>query len=340
MSTTFQIGVTRDFLNPQGEIGFGDIGLSLLEAPGVAWEFLAENERELTTEQVRKYDALLVLGPKVTAATLEGADRLTVVARFGVGFDNVDTAACTAAGVAVTITPDGVRRPVAVAALTLLLACAHKLVLKDWLTRSGRWSEKLNHMGCGVTGRTLGVIGLGNIGREIMRLVEPLQMRRLAYDPYPGAPLADVALTSLEDLLRQSDFVIVACALTPQTHRLLDASRLALMQPSAFLINVARGPIVDQAALTEALANGRLAGAGLDVFEQEPIDPADPLLKLDNVILSPHAICWTDECFRGIGQSACRGLLEAAAGRPPDHVVNREVLSSERFLARLARFRR
>jgi phosphoglycerate dehydrogenase-like enzyme len=337
MNAPFRVGITRDFLKADGTLGFGDIGLDVFQ--GVAdleWEFLAENTRELAPGQVRGYDALLVLAPRVTADTLRGADRLAVVARFGVGYDSVDVPACTEADVALTITPDGVRRPVAVSALTLLLACAHKLLIKDRLTRAGRWAEKLVHMGTGLTGRTLGVIGLGNTGREVFRLAAPLDMHHLGHDPFvqevPG-----VERVGLEELLARADFVCICCNLTKETHHLLDADRLVLMKPTAYLINVARGPIVDQQALTIALREGRFAGAGLDVFEQEPIDPDDPLLKLDNVIVAPHALCWTDELFRGNGRSACAGIVEAARGREPPNVVNREVLARPGFRAKLQR---
>jgi len=337
----FHVGVTRDFLRADGSIAFGDIGLSQLDAAGVAWEFLPENASELTREHAERYDALLVLAPRVTAATLAGDCRLAVVARFGVGYDNVDVAACTRAGVALTITPDGVRRPVAVAVLTFVLALSHKLLIKDQLTRAGKWSEKLDHMGMGLTGRTLGVIGLGNIGREVFRLAAPLQMRHLAADPVISAADAAAAgaqLVEIDTLLRESDFVVVCCALTESTRRLINSQRLALMQPTAYLINVARGPIVDQAALTAALSERRIAGAGLDVFEQEPINPSDPLLALDNVILAPHALCWTDECFAGIGRASVTSILDVAAGRVPKNVVNREVIETPAFQQKLRRF--
>jgi D-3-phosphoglycerate dehydrogenase len=339
MAEKFRVGVTRDFLKPDGSLGFGDIGLGLLDhGPGIAWEFLAENTRELAARQVQGYDALLVLAPEITAATLVGADRLSIIARFGVGYDNVDVAACTERGVMLTITPDGVRRPVAAAVLTLLLALSHKLLVKDHLTREGRWAEKLAYMGQGVTGRTLGVIGLGNIGREVFRLAHPFGMRHLAYDPYvtpEAAELPGVERVDLSTLLRTADYVAICCALTPETRHLIDTGRLAQMKETAYLINVARGPIVDQQALTAALREGRIAGAGLDVFEEEPIDPRDPLLALENVILAPHAICWTDECFLGNGRSACASILQVAAGRIPAHVVNRDVLDHPRLQERL-----
>ncbi|MEX2142002.1 MAG: NAD(P)-dependent oxidoreductase [Pirellulales bacterium] len=335
MPERFQIGVTRDFLKPDDSLGFGDIGLSLLDAdPNVAWSFLPVNEPVLRPELITPYDGLLVLAPQVSAATLEGADRLRIVARFGVGYDNVDVEACTRHGVALTITPDGVRRPVAVAVMTFLLALSHKLLIKDRLTREGRWAEKLDYMGQGVTGRTLGIVGLGNIGREVLRLATPFELRRLAFDPHVSTESVrglNVDLVSLEDLLRESDYVAICCALTPETRHLINAPRLRLMKPTSYLINVARGPVVDQQALTQMLQEHAIAGAGLDVFEQEPIDPADPLLKLDNVIVAPHGVCWTDECFLNIGKNACQSLLDVAAGRRPKHVVNSAAFDHPRW---------
>ncbi len=342
MQKSFRLGITRDFLKPDGSLGFGDIGLDVLTADShIEREFLPDYGPELPAEVASQFDALLVLAPKISAATLDGCQRLAIVARFGVGYDNVDVAACTRNNVLLTITPSGVRRPVAVSALTLMLALSHKLLAKDRLTREGRWHEKLNEMGIGLTGRTLGLIGLGNIGREILRVVAPLEMRSVAFDPFvtpEAARASGVELLSLDALLEQSDFVCVCCALTPETHHLLNRERLARMKSSAFLINVARGPIVDQLALTEVLRERRIAGAALDVFEKEPIDTDDPLLQLDNVILSPHAICWTDELFRGTGQAACRSILGVASGRVPQDVVNREVLTQEALKQKLARF--
>ena len=345
MSEPFRVGLTRDFLKPDGTIGFGDIGLRLLdEAPGIEWEFLAEKTRELRPDQVHDYDALIVLGPRITAETLAGqgiADRLALLARFGVGYDSVDVDACTANGVILTITPDGVRRPVAVAIMTYLLALATRLFQKDRLTREGRWNDKLDEMGMGLTGRTFGMVGVGNIGRDFLALARPFEMRHLAFDPYVTPEQAaglGVELVDLETLLRRSDFVSISCPLTPETYHLIDAGRLALMKPTAYLINTARGPIVDEAALTEALRERRIAGAGLDVFEQEPVNPDNPILKLDNVIVAPHGLAWTDECFLGNGRSACQSILDVAAGRVPRNVVNRAALESPRFQEKLQRY--
>lgn len=343
MTDPFRVGLTRDFLAPDGAIGWGDIGLDALDAaPNLTWDFVDSRAGDLPADAVAGYDALIVLTPRVTAETVAGADRLRLVARFGVGYDNVDVDACTAAGVLVTITPDGVRRPVAIAALTMMLALLHRVRDKDTLVRSGRWDDKLAHMGVSPTGRVLGLLGWGNIGQEVSRVCAPLGMRQLASDPYADpdvAAAAGVELVDLDRLFADADVVIVTCALTPQTRHLVDAARLARMKPSGFLVNVARGPIVDQDALTAALAEHRIAGAALDVFETEPIDPADPLLAQDGLLLAPHALAWTDELALGNGGSACRAVLDVAAGRLPAHPVNPAAVDHPR-LSRVVRHAR
>ncbi|MGH2531287.1 MAG: NAD(P)-dependent oxidoreductase [Thermomicrobiales bacterium] len=343
MSELFRVGMSRDFLTPTGEVGWGEIGLGMLDAaPGVTWEFLAEPTRELAPEHIAEYDAVGVLGPRVTERSLAGAERLAVVARFGVGYDTIDVDACTRHGVAVTNTPDGVRRPMASATLTFVLALSHRLFDKDRLTRTGGWADKLAFMGYGLTGKTVGMIGFGNVGREVARLLAPFDVRRIACDPYVAADVAvshGVEFVDLETLLREADFVVTLCNLTSETHRLLNAERIALIKPTAFLVSMARGPIVDQAALTEALRERRIRGAALDVFDPEPVDPADPILTLDNVILAPHALCWTDEMARGVGRSVMESILAVAAGEPPRFIVNRAVLDSPRFQEKLARLR-
>jgi len=334
----FQVGLTRDFMAADGSVAMGDIGLDLMVGvDGVEWAFLADDTRELTVDQIDGYDALMVLGPRVPAAAVAGATRLAVLARFGVGYDNVDVAACTRNGIAVTITPDGVRRPMAQAILTFILALSGRLLQKDRLTRSGAWAQRLDYMGVGLTGRVLGSLGVGNIGRELFKLAAPLEMRHIAHDPYAQSDAAPgVELVDLTTLFREADFVVVNCPLTAATRGLVNAERLGLMKPSAFLISTARGPIVDQVALTDALRADRIAGAALDVFEQEPVDPNDPILQLDNVIVTPHALCWTDECFSGNGRSALGGILEVAAGRTPPNVVNPDVLASDMFQGKMA----
>lgn len=347
MHKTFKVGLTRDFHEPDAPVngshalpGFGDIGLGMLdEVKGVEWEFLTDDAEELSGAQILGYDALLVLAPRITERTLQETNRLQIIARFGVGYDNIDVEACTRNGVLLTITPDGVRRPVAAGAITLLLALTSKLIAKDRLTHHGRWRERADYMGEGVTGKTLGVVGLGNIGREVLRLAAPLGMRHLAYDPHvdPSSTSGlNVRMVNLDSLLSKADYVIICCALLPETRGLINSSSIELLKHSAYLINVARGPIVDQQALTLALQERRLRGAALDVFEHEPIDPEDPLLKLENVIATPHAIAWTDECFSGIGRQAFQSILDVASGKAPKNIVNPKVLNNSVLRSRLS----
>jgi len=326
----FKVGITRDTLRADGTSIFDKEATQLLERAGLQWEFIADDVKELTAAHGGQYDALCVLNPKVPAAVVSGPDRrVKIVARMGVGYDAVDTAACTAHGVIVTNAPDGVRRPVAVTIVLLILALSHKLLTKDALTRTGRWAETTKHMGVGVTGRTVGSIGVGNIGGEAYRLMAPFDMRHLAYDPYmkpDEAAALRVTLTDKDTVLRESDFVFINTPLTPETRGLIGERELGLMKRTAYLINTARGPIVQEKPLYEALSERRIAGAALDVFEQEPIAPDNPLLKLDNVIVTPHSICWTDEFFRNNAESAFRSIVAVSRGETPTFVVNRDVL--------------
>ena len=189
----------------------------------------------------------------------------------------------------VTLTPQAVARPVASSVIALMLAFAHRLVARDRNTRAGRWADRWDDPGFGLTGRTLGVVGLGNIGRELLRLAAPWNMRHLAFAPRPRHELyagLDVELVPLDALLAQSDFVALCCPLNDTTRGMIDARALALMKPDAILVNTARGEIVDESALVDALRSRRIAGAGLDVFAQEPPPDDHPLFALDNLVLA------------------------------------------------------
>jgi phosphoglycerate dehydrogenase-like enzyme len=326
----FRVGITRDTLRADGTSIFDKEALQILEAAGLQWEFIPEDVKELTAAHGATYDALCVLNPKVPAAVVSGPGRrVKIVARMGVGYDAVDVAACTASGVIVTNAPDGVRRPVATTILLLILALSHKLMTKDAITRAGRWTETTKHMGVGLSGKTVGSLGVGNIGGEAYRLLAPLDMVHIAFDPYMKAEEAAklrVRLTDKDTVLREADFVFINMPLTPETRKMVGERELALMKPTAYLINTSRGPIVDEKAIHQALSQRRIAGAALDVFEQEPIAPDNPLLTLDNVIVTPHSICWTDEFFRNNAESAFRSVVAVARGETPTFVVNRDVL--------------
>ena len=339
---TFRVALSGDFKKADGSPTYPDFDLAPLRAaPGVEVPFL-EPSSPIRAEQLEDFDALILLAHRFGPESVPKSGRLGVVARFGVGYDTVDTEACTNAGIALVITPDGVRRPVAVSILTLMLALAGKVMVKDRLTRQAAagYARRSDHMGVGLVGRTFGSLGIGNIGAEVFRLLKPFDMKFIAHDPYADKKVAadlGIELVGLEDVFRRADVLSVSVPLSPETHHIVNAERLGLMKPTAYLINTSRGPVVDQKALTKVLQDGLIAGAGLDVLEQEPPDPDDPILTLDNVLLAPHALCWTDQCFAGNGAADVAAVLEFQHGRVPRGVVNRNVLESAGWKKRLAR---
>jgi phosphoglycerate dehydrogenase-like enzyme len=331
----YRVGITRDILDSSGEAAFGREALKVLDdARDIEWEYLPEIVRDVHADHAARYDALYVNMARTPATAVAREDcRLRVVARHGVGYDSVDVPAMTRAGVIVTNTPMAMPRPVATIALTFILALAGKLVLKDRLTRANRWNERMDNMGMGLTGRTLGVIGAGRIGKELLRMARTFDLRLLANDPYVNAVelgYLGARKVDRETLMRESDFVVAIPLLNEETRHLIGAREFALMKPTAYFINVSRGPVVDELALIDALRAGRMAGAALDVFEQEPVDAANPLLAMDNVIVTPHSLCWTDECFHNMAVTGLTSIVDALSGRVPEFVVNREVLDHPR----------
>lgn len=344
MSTEFYVGLSRDFLDERGMPVFPDIGLSLFKnVTGLSHGFLEEYRSEYVPDQLRNLDVLISLKPRVTRESLAGVTRLCAIGRCGVGYDNVDLAACTDHDVAVYITPTAVMRPVAESIVLFILAFSHNLLLKDRLVREGRWAESTRKLGFEPRNRVVGSIGLGNIASEAIRLLRPFGIARaLAFDPYADPAKAQelqAELTDFETVLRESDYLMVNCALTPETRGLIGAAELARMKPEAVIINTARGPIIQQQPLIEALQAGKIRGAALDVFEKEPLEADSPLLTLDNVILTSHSIAWTTELFRDMGHMDCEGALAVACGEAPLYVVNREVLERPGFRAKLAHYR-
>lgn len=340
----FRVGLTRDFLKPDGSLGFGDIGLALLDAePGVEWEFLAEDTRELRAAQVRDYDAIIVLGPVVSHDTLAGAG--AAVGR-GALRRRLRHGGCTCRRLHRGGHPaddhPGWRAPPGGARGDGLHAGLDLHVPEGPHHARRALDDRFDYIGMGLTGRTLGLVGLGNIGRDLIALARPFGMRHIAFDPYttPEAAAAiGVELVDLETVMRTSDVISIHCPLNDETRGLINAERLALMKPTAYLINTARGPIVDQRALTETLRERRIAGAGIDVFEREPVDPNDPILTLDNVIVAPHALCFTDEVALGTAAGAIQSVLAVARGELPRYVVNREAIDTPQFQAKLARYK-
>lgn len=340
MSPHYRVGIGSDLSAADGSSLLADAVHHLLEpVPGLELTSVGEPRAELKSSDVDDCDAVITLWQRVTSKTLADTERLATVARWGVGVDMIDLDACTERDVLVSITRDAVRRPVAEAILTYVLVLAKRVLDGDRLVRAGRWTEK--DAGLGLRGKVLGTIGVGNIGLELVELVRPLGFSRLlAFDPYVSdddATRLGVELVGLERLLREADFVCVNCPLTSETRHLIGEPELELMKPTAYLVNTARGPIVDESALARALGSRHIAGAALDVFEVEPLPAGSPLRRLENVVLSPHAIAWTDELVALNGSGACEHTLAVLRGEVPRHVANPAVLERPGFQAKLAR---
>lgn len=342
--TSFRLGLTRDFMNDRGEPAFGPTGTDILaDAPGIAYAYFEEHANPVRGDQLQGLDGVISLTPKYTAEALQAAsDRLLVIARYGVGYDMVDVQACTDNDIALTITPQGVRKPVAYSILTHMLALAHRLPVKGRLVQEGRWNDRTDYPGYRITGLTLGSIGLGNIAREMFCMTAGFDMKHIAYDPFidPAvAAAAGVELVDLQTLCEQSDFMAVNCFLSKETFHLISEPQLRSMKPSAFLINTARGGIVDEQALIRALEGGWIRGAGLDVFEEEPFLADSPLKSMDNVVLTPHSLCWTSEMYEGLWRETTGAIKDVSRGLLPSNVVNRDVLTRPGFLMKLERFK-
>jgi len=344
-AVSFQVGVTPDFyVDAKGRFEHA-LEQKLTGVPGLEWRSMPPQPGKLATpEALDQFDAIFALALRVTRESLRGVTRLALIARWGVGYDVIDVAAATEADVLLAITPGAVRRPVAEAILTLILALAKNLLEQDRLTRQGRWRGELSRLGVCLKGKVLGSLGCGNVAREMFRICGSLGFARfIAHDPYvspEAAREAGVELVSLEELFRTSDYLAVNALLNRETRGLVGEAQFRMMKPTAYFLNTARGPIVQQGALTRALKERWIAGAGLDVFEQEPPDPKDPLLELNNVILAPHALAWTEEIVRDNGLEACDNILAVFRGEVPENVVNREVLARPGFQKKLERYRK
>jgi phosphoglycerate dehydrogenase-like enzyme len=228
-----------------------------------------------------------------------------------------------------------VDRPVAEATVGWMIALTHRMLTKDRLVRTGQWDERSKYMGAELRDRTLGLVGLGGIARKVVELLKGWGMNPpVAFDPYANPTMANqlgVRLVPLDELLQTSDFVSIHCPLTEQTRGLIGRREIGLMKPASYLLNTARGGIVDEDALYDALKSGKLAGAALDCFAEEPVTKPHRFGELENVILAPHSIAWTDELFRDIGRSVCQGMVDLSLGRRPRGVINPDVFLKSSF---------
>jgi len=331
------VGMTRDFFTVENELLFDTEAFDLLQSERNLDIHIMDDPAptQITPDHAARFDCIIMKRSPLSADALGRSDqRLTFVARNGVGYDHLDVEACTKAGVIISITPEAVQRPVASGILAFILALAHQIPLKDRMTRTGRWKERNSAMGIGLREKTLGVIGVGNIGTEVLRLAMPWGMKHLACEPNAppeGFPDLNVRLVDLNHLLSNSDFVCLCCPFNKQTKRMIGARELGLMKSTAYLINTARGEIVHEAALIEALTTEKIAGAAIDVFEKEPPSDDNPLFELEKVMVSSHNISLCDEGNRLGNRAVAEAVATIARGEPPKNIINPEVLDHPRI---------
>jgi len=281
--------------------------------------------------QVAAADALIVQWASIDRQVIDALQNCKVISRYGIGVDMIDLDAASARGIIVANVHDYCIEEVSTQTIGFLLDLNRQIVRLNEHVRAGKWGAAPVPVNAPrrLKGQTLGIIGLGNIGRVVAQKAGGLGLKLLGYDPYAApAALAElgVELVSLDELLRQSDYVSIHCPLVEETRKLIGAQQLALMQPHAYLINMARGPIVDQAALYTALSTNVIAGAALDVLEQEPPAVNDPLLTLANVIITPHTSSWSRESLMQLRRGTAQNVVDVLQDRLPRSVVNRKAL--------------
>lgn len=316
-----------------------DAGLDLLRNAADSGEFeleiwpneLPPNRSELAALLRGATGALTLVTDRIDGATFDAEPQLDVVSNFAVGYDNIDVPAATAHGVKVCNTPGVLTETTADMAWALLMAAARRIVEGADYVRAGHWKTwgPTLLLGQDIHHATIGIVGLGRIGKEVAKRARGFDMEILAFDEYQDEAFAaemGVTFVSLEELLTRSDFVTLHCSLTPDTYQLIGRDELAKMKPAAILINAARGPVVDTDALTEALRNGTIFAAGLDVTDPEPIPADHPLVGMANVVIAPHIASASVETRNKMAVMAATNLLQAIRGERPTHLVNPEVL--------------
>ncbi len=318
---TFRVLVTDD-LSPEA--------VGLLEAhPDFAFDVVKGLSPDELVEQIPGYDGLIIRSSvNASAGVIAAGERLQVIGRAGVGVDNVDRRAATERGVIVMNTPGANTVATAEHTMALLLALSRNVPQSVTSLRSGKW-ERSRFKGIELRSKTIGIVGLGRIGRRVVRRCRGFGMEVICYDPYLSDERAQsmkVERVSLDELLERSDFITLHAALTPDTRGLIGREALAKTKPGVRIINAARGDLIDEEALIDALRSGQVAGAALDVLGSEPPDPANPLLKMDNVVVTPHLAASTDEAQREVGIQIVGQVIDALLGTDYRNAVNMPVV--------------
>ena len=323
-----KVGISGDLLNSNGIPCFGNKALSKIKTRSdieIIW--MDKSIKEITEEMASKFDAILLNIPKASAKSVSRDDcKLKIISRFGVGYDSVDIEAMKEKGIVVTNTPNAVRRPVAVAALTMMFALSGKLLKKNDLVRAGQWNDRTNFMGMGLTQKTLGIVGAGSIGQETIKLSQPFFKKIIAFDPFltkKELHSTGILKTDLIELAKSSDIIVVLCNLNKSTQGMINNKFFSNMKKTSYIINLSRGSVINEKDLELALENKMIAGAGLDVTSVEPLSPNSKLMSFENVILTPHSLCWTDECFHNIATEAINSILNFFDGTKLENQVNK-----------------
>jgi D-3-phosphoglycerate dehydrogenase len=334
MSDKFTVTVARDDrIEETGHF----MGLEQLrDNPEIELNFLPGREGNMvSTNELRGADAVISLTDNITENTLSGLDQLKIIGRKGAGYDNLDIDACTERGIVVVHAPGGPTDSVAQATLGMLIACANRFKRRDTMLRKQGAQGKKQHLGKELFGRTFGLIGAGDIGQRVIELVQPLQMDIIVYDPYLDAEVADelgVELVDLDELLETADFVSLHVPLTEETEGMLGTSAFKRMKSSAYLINIARGGIYPDAELAEAIQEGWIEGAAIDVFEDEKLILDNPLLDLpeeEDLLLTPHNVAMTKETLDRLGEILSESIIQFKNGGLPNNILNPEVYDRE-----------
>jgi D-3-phosphoglycerate dehydrogenase len=323
MKMSFKVLVT-DYVWPNTEperAVLAKIGAELIEAPDASEDTLVS--------MVVDVDAILTCFAQVTENVIRAAKNCVVIGRFGVGFDNIVVDVATELGIAVTYVPDYCVEEVSDHVLALLLSWDRRIPLFDNSVRTTGWgSIPLNMPMLRLRGKKMGLLGYGRIGRMVGQKAQAFGLDVLAYDPYVPADSAPtgITMTDMDTVLRESDFISIHSPLTPETENLISTRELALMKPTSFIINCARGPLIDEEALHDALSNNRIGGAGLDVLVDAHPSPDNKLLKLDNVIITPHVAFYSPEAVLELEERAAGEVVSVLQGKMPDNLVNPDVL--------------
>jgi len=318
------------------------VGIRTLEKePHIEVKYPEAGRRaEFRPSDLADCDALIAVLVRVTEASLKGVTRLKHIARFGAGFDTVDLDACSRHGVLVTNAPLGPTESMAEATVGLMIMLSYRIKEKEEVLRRGKFSVPRELMGTEVMGKTVGMLGLGNIGMRFAELLAPFNVHIIACDPYvPGERFAkfNVERVDFHTLLRESDFLAIHCPLTRETRYMFGEEEFRMMKPSAYFVNTSRGGFYKDATLAKALGEGWIAGAGIDVFEDEVNAEGNPLIELKNCILTPHAVGLSDGMMAGIWKYTLQTVLQSSRGGLPDFILNPEALPPEkRAQARLS----